>query len=155
MGFESGRVFFKPNLLGMMELLPKTILKSPKHGNSLLQYLFNLQDHYQLIGLYPQAFELNQAVLDKNVEENAISLRYFKMGAIFELFGQNDKALHFLNKVWLLQQIGDRQGEGATLNNISQIYDAKRRLRQRLALFGTKSGHSAANRRPSRRGQRL
>jgi tetratricopeptide (TPR) repeat protein len=104
---------------------------------------FSIQDYYQLIGLYPQAFELNQAVLDKSIEEQFISIALFNMGAIFNLFSQDDQALTLYEKSLAInKKIGDRKGEGATLNNISQIFSAKgdydtalRYLEQSLAIM--------------------
>jgi tetratricopeptide (TPR) repeat protein len=87
---------------------------------------FRLQNHYQLIGLYPRAFELNQAVLEKDVDEktNAEALNY--NGMMLFRVGQYDTALGYLEQsLAIRQQIGDRKGEGTTLNNISLIYDAK------------------------------
>jgi len=87
---------------------------------------FNIQNHYQLIGLYQQAFELNQTVLEKNIDAktNAEALNYNGMMSI--IVGDYDLALSYLEQsLTIQQQIGDRQGEGATLNNISQIYDTK------------------------------
>jgi tetratricopeptide (TPR) repeat protein len=87
---------------------------------------FQLQNHYQLIGFYPRAYELNQAVLEKDVDEKSISIALFNKGAIHKLFGQNEQALAlYQQSLEICRKIGDRQGEGTTLNNISLIYDAK------------------------------
>jgi len=87
---------------------------------------FGIQDHYQHIGLYPMAFELNQAVLEKNIDAktNANASNY--NGMMLLAVGQYDTALRYLEQSLVIRkQICDRQGEGMTLNNISQIYDAK------------------------------
>jgi len=87
---------------------------------------FRLQDHYQLIGLYPQAFELNRVVLEKNVEEKFNAFALFNMGAIFKLFGQYDKALELYEQSLAInKKIGDRRGEGTTLNNLATTAHAK------------------------------
>ncbi|WP_020534535.1 tetratricopeptide repeat protein [Lewinella cohaerens] len=87
---------------------------------------FRLQDHYQLIGLYQKAFELNQAVLEKNVAEKSIGMALFNMGAVLNLYGQNDQALQlYKQSLAITQQIVDRQGEGAILSSIGLIYHAK------------------------------
>ena len=112
---------------------------------------FRLQGHYQRIGFYPKAFELNQAVLGKNIDEktNADALNY--NGIMLCSVGQYDTALRYLEQsLTITQQIGDRLGEGTTLNNISQIYHAKgdydtalRYLEQSLAIMqqiGDRSG---------------
>ena len=115
---------------------------------------FFLEDHYQLIGLYPQAFELNKTVLEKNVTERSIAIALFKMGAIFNLYGQNDQALErYEQSHAIVKKIGDRQGEGTTLNNISSIYSAKgdydtalRYLEQALAIqqqIGNRQGEGS------------
>ena len=87
---------------------------------------FRLQDHYQLIGFYQRAFELNQAVLAKNIDAKTNALALNNNGMMLHRVGQYDAALPcFEQSLVIDQEIGDRQGEGATLNNISQIYDAK------------------------------
>jgi ABC-type dipeptide/oligopeptide/nickel transport system ATPase subunit len=87
---------------------------------------FRLQNHYQLVGLYQRAFELNQAVLQKTVNEKYISIALFNTGAIFKLFGELDKALLYYEKSLLIdKKIGDRKGEGATLNDLATIAYAK------------------------------
>jgi tetratricopeptide (TPR) repeat protein len=57
---------------------------------------FNLQNHYQLIGLYPQAFELNQAVLEKNVAEKSISISAKDFAPGFYLFKTGQTSRRFL-----------------------------------------------------------
>ena len=48
------------------------------------------------------------------------------LGLIAKIFGQLDTALHYLEKRLIdARNKNDRKGEGTTLNNISQIYDAK------------------------------
>ena len=87
---------------------------------------FRLQNQYQLIGLNQRALELNRAVLGKNVEERSIGKALFNMGAILNLYGQNEQALELYKRsLAIRQQIGDRQGEGATLNNIGQVYKVR------------------------------
>jgi tetratricopeptide (TPR) repeat protein len=87
---------------------------------------FRLQNHYQLIGFNQKAFELNQTVLAKNVGEKSISNALFNLGAILKLYGQNEQALAlYAQALEIDRKIGNRKGEGTTLNNISQIYAAK------------------------------
>jgi tetratricopeptide (TPR) repeat protein len=51
---------------------------------------------------------------------------YNRLGLIYKLYGKNDEALIYYEKELIIEKkIGDRQGEGATLNNISQIHDAR------------------------------
>ncbi|MCC7224075.1 MAG: tetratricopeptide repeat protein [Chitinophagales bacterium] len=87
---------------------------------------FKIQGFYQHIGLYRQAIDLNQAVFDKKIDRktNADALNYKGM-ADFSL-GQYATALDYLKKsLAISQEIGDRSGEGRTLNNISQIYKVR------------------------------
>ncbi|WP_421797698.1 tetratricopeptide repeat protein [Haliscomenobacter sp.] len=146
--------FFKAQPTWDDEILAKNYFELAEAWPQFASTSFNLQDHYQLIGLYSQAFELNQAVLTKKVEEKHISIALFNMGAIFKLFGQNDQALELYEQSLTIdKKIGDRQGEGATLNNISQIYYAKgdydtalRYLEQSLAIrqqIGDRQGEGA------------
>ena len=87
---------------------------------------FRLQGFYQRQVLYPQALQLNQAVLDRNIDDttNAKALNY--SGLALDSIGQYDNALICYQKsLSISQQIGDKSGEGTTLNNISQIYKAR------------------------------
>ncbi len=105
------------------EVLAKHYFEIAEAWQQFADSSFRLQDHYQLIGLYQQALELNQAILEKNVEEKSISIALFNMGAIFRLFGQNDKALELYEASLVIdKKIGNRQGQGASLNNIGNIH---------------------------------
>ncbi|MDX2280338.1 MAG: tetratricopeptide repeat protein [Saprospiraceae bacterium] len=134
--------YFKEQPTWGDEILAKDYFEIAEDWQRFAITSFGIQNHYQLIGLYPQAFELNQAVLDKNVEERSIAPALFNMGTIFNLFGQNDQALALYEQSLAInKKIGDRKGEGATLSNISQIYDTKgdydtamRYLEQSLAI---------------------
>ncbi|WP_373548206.1 tetratricopeptide repeat protein [Haliscomenobacter sp.] len=87
---------------------------------------FSIQAHYQLIGLYQQAFELNQAVLEKNIDAKTNAIALNSNGAILFRVSDYDTGLPFLEQsLDIMQQIGDRKGEGVTLNNISQFYYIK------------------------------
>ena len=136
------------------ELLAKDYYEVAEAWQKFASTSFRLQGHYQLIGLSPQALELNQAILDKSVEEKSISTALFNMGAIHYLFGHYDQALSLYDQcLSIYKKIGDRQGDGATLNSISQIYDAKgdydtalRYLEQSLAIsqqIGDRQGEGA------------
>lgn len=89
---------------------------------------FQLEKHYQLIGLNQKAFELNQAVLEKNIsiEINAYALN----NNAFVLCRDKkvETALHYFEQsLVIMQQMGNRQGEGAILNNIGkEIYATKK-----------------------------
>ena len=146
--------YFTAQLTWGDELLAKDYFEVAEAWQQFASTSFRLQGHYQLIGLYPQAFELNQAVLEKNVEEKSISTALFNMGAIHDLFGHYDQALSLYDRCLSIdKKIDDRQGEGATLNNISQIYSAKgdydtalRYLEQSLAItkqIGDRKGEGA------------
>jgi len=87
---------------------------------------FRLQGHYQLIGFYQRAFELNQAVLAKNIDAKTNARALNNIGQIYKVKGDYDTALRYWEQsLAIYQELGDRQGEGTTLNNISQIYQAK------------------------------
>ena len=104
---------------------------------------FLLQDYYQLIGFNQRAFEFNQIVLAKNIEEESTSTALFNMGKILKLYGQNEEALELYEKSLVIKRkIGNRQGEGAILNSLATIaqtkgnYDtALRYLEQSLAIL--------------------
>jgi len=134
--------FFKAQPTWGDEILAKNYFELAEAWAQFASTSFNIQNHYQLIGLYPQAFELNQAVLARNIDAktNADALNF--NGIMLHSVGDYDTALRYLEQsLVILQQIGDRKGEGATLNNISQIhkvrgdYDiALRYLEQSLAI---------------------
>jgi tetratricopeptide (TPR) repeat protein len=87
---------------------------------------FRLQSHYQLIGLYQRAFELNQAVLVRNInaKTDANALNY--NGMMLISVGDYETALTYLEQSLAInQQIGDRQGEGETVNNLATTAHAK------------------------------
>ena len=51
---------------------------------------------------------------------------YAQLGVIYKIFGKFDVALSYHEKALLIvQKKGDRQNEGTTLSNISQIHDAR------------------------------
>ena len=61
--------------------------------------------------------------------------------------GDYDKALAYLEQsLKIRQQIGDRSGEGTTLNNISQIYDARGDYDKALAYLEQSLKITAADR---------
>ena len=87
---------------------------------------FFLQDHYQLIGFNKRAFELNQVVLVKNIDDEFTSIALFNMGKILKLYGQNKESLELYERsLEICRNIGDRQGEGSTLRHIGLIYSTK------------------------------
>ena len=109
-----------------------------------------LSDGYYNANLFAKA--LHYALYTYEVLKSATQWNITnRAGLILQLFGNSDAALIFYeqNRIYL-QQIGDRSGEGTTLNNISQIYDAKgdydtalRYLEQSLAIqqqIGDRSG---------------
>ena len=108
------------------EILAKDYFEIAEAWQDFAATSFRIQGLYQRIGLYQQAFDLNQAVLDKNIDDktNADALNYNGMAHLS--LGQYNTALGYLEQsLAIMQEIGDRKGEGTTLNNISQIYDAK------------------------------
>ena len=112
---------------------------------------FRLEGHYRLIGLYPAARALTEAVLVKNISPVRNAKAMNSLGVLGLSVGDYETALAYLQQSLAIQQkIGDTSGEGTTLNNISQIYDARGDyetalgyLQQSLAIhqqIGDKSG---------------
>jgi tetratricopeptide (TPR) repeat protein/thymidylate kinase len=84
---------------------------------------FFIEDHLRMKGLYGQAYELSKSVLEKQISDEYNSRAYSSLGIILQLYGQLDNALSlFQQSLKITQEIGDRQGEATTLNNIGQIY---------------------------------
>lgn len=140
--FELGNYFNEQSSLGDDELA-KEYYEIAEAWEEFTSASFWLQDHYQLIGFYQKAFELNQIVLEKNINDktNADALNYNGMMLISK--GQYDFALRYLKQsLNIRQQIGESQGESMTLNNFSQIYAAQgdynmalQYLEQSLAIY--------------------
>jgi tetratricopeptide (TPR) repeat protein len=87
---------------------------------------FRLQNHYEMIGLNQRVIELNQAVLEKNINEKRNSHALSNIAYLFLKTGNYGKALPiFEQSLEFCRKTGDRLGEGATLNNISQIHTVK------------------------------
>ena len=61
----------------------------------------------------------------QRLQEETPALTINRLGLIYKLYGQLDKALFFYQKnLSLYQKNHDKALEGTTLNNISQIYDS-------------------------------
>ncbi len=119
-------VFFKENASLDNHELAKDYFEKAEAWAEFAEVSFNLESHYRLIGFYQKAFELNQEVLQKNIDEKSNAYAYTSLGLILQVYGQLDQAMALYEKsLAIRQQIGDRSGEGTTLNNISQIYYAK------------------------------
>jgi tetratricopeptide (TPR) repeat protein len=124
------------------DILAKDYFEIAEAWQNFAATSFKLQNYYQLIGLNQKAFELNQAVLEKKAEGKSIALALFNKGAILNLFGQNDQALELYEQSLAInKKISNRQGEGATLNNLATTAYAKsdydtalRYLEQSLAI---------------------
>ena len=108
------------------EELAKDYYEISEAWGEFAEVSFNLENHYRLIGFYQKGFELNQAIVAKNIDEKTNADAYNRLGLILKLLGQLDRAQALYEQsLAIQQQIGDRSGEGTTLNNISQIYAAK------------------------------
>lgn len=93
---------------------------------SFAETSFLLQDIYQLSGLHAQAIALNQAVLVKDIPERWISIALSNLGMGLKLQGQLEIAFSYYEEsLAIKRKIGDKAGESALLNNISQIYESK------------------------------
>jgi tetratricopeptide (TPR) repeat protein len=87
---------------------------------------FQLQGHYKLRGLNQKAFELNQAVLEKNIGDATNTIAINNNGLILHLVGNSNIALQYFEKsLSIVKQNGDRYGEGVAFNNISLIYSSR------------------------------
>jgi tetratricopeptide (TPR) repeat protein len=106
--------------------LAKGYFETAEAWGDFTKISFRLQNQYQLVGLYQRAFELNNTVLVRNIndESNAIALNC--NGMMLLSIGDYETALiYFENSLKISRQIEYLQGEGVTLNNIGLIYDAK------------------------------
>ncbi len=150
---QAGEYFTRQSTLND-QILARDYFEIAEAWGQFAQTSFTIQNHYQLIGLYPQALELNQTVLEKNTEEKFISTALFNQGVILKLFGQYDQALALYKQALTIdKKIGDRKGESATLNNLATIAHAKgdydtalRFLEQSLTItqeIGDRKGESA------------
>lgn len=117
--------FFKTQSTWDDEILAKNYFELAEAWPQFINTTFKIQEHYQLIGLYQQAFELNQAVLAKNIDAQTNAIAFNNFGTILIILGDYDTASRYLEQsLGIQQQIGDRQGEGATLNNLATIAHA-------------------------------
>jgi tetratricopeptide (TPR) repeat protein len=77
---------------------------------------------YYRANLFAKSLHFSLAVhqtLQERTQWNIVNLA----GLVFDLFGNYERALQLYQRsLGMVQQIGDRSGEGTTLNNISQIY---------------------------------
>lgn len=96
----------------------KDVEKLNDLGNRLSSFYYNTSQFRQSLVFARRT----EAIAGERTEERVLNL----LGLLFQLFGKLDAALHFLERS-LADQLrhGNRQGEGVTLSNISQIYDAK------------------------------
>ncbi len=118
--------YFKDKLNWGDDELAKDYFEIAEAFDDFARISFRLQSHYQLRGLYQRAFELNESVLEKNINDKTNTDSLNNIGIILQTLGNYDQALEYLEKsLSITQRIGYLAGEGAALNNISQIYDSK------------------------------
>ena len=108
----------------------RKILKSYREDRKNREIVKNIAtSHYLCAKSFASDFmqEKAEKEIEKAVtlnENNADYLGFY--GVILFSQAKYEKALKYLTKSLAIQQeIGDKAGEGATLNNISQIYDAQ------------------------------
>jgi len=67
------------------------------------------------------------ALLDENPDQNKFRAKLLdSLGRLHQAIGNLDNALeHYEQSLSIQQEIGDKAGEGSTLNNISQIFKAR------------------------------
>ena len=84
-----------------------------------------LSGFYDSVSLYRSALHYALQASEVLGAKTSASLLN-RLGMIYHLYGQYETALAYLQRsLTILQEIGDRAGEGTTLNNISQIYKAR------------------------------
>ncbi|MFN8304082.1 MAG: tetratricopeptide repeat protein [Saprospiraceae bacterium] len=87
-------------------------------GVTLTNFYYNVQ-------AFPVAYDFAQRA-EALAGEGTDYRILINLGLILQLYGRLSDALQFLERsLAAAKQSGDRKGEGTTLNNISQIYDAK------------------------------
>jgi tetratricopeptide (TPR) repeat protein len=125
--FLAGEYFSKRDEVSVSEgELAKDYFEIAEAWEDFAKISFRLQKHYQLIGLYQRAFELNQSVLEKNIDNQTNANSLNSNGSILYSLGDYETALTYFEQSLLIsQQIGSHNVEGATLNNISQIHMVK------------------------------
>jgi len=71
--------------------------------------------------------------LQNNVSKELRDNIYFQLGKIFDSIGKYNESLNYYKKSLKIQvEIGDKRGEGTTLNNIATVYKARGELAKAL-----------------------
>lgn len=112
-------------LLHELELLQANPNFNPREKVDLLK---SIEDTWINLQEFKKAYECILKILEfESLLSQQERTHYFnELGLIYMFFGDYEKAFQYLEQsLKLAQDIGDRKGEGTTLNNISQIYDAK------------------------------
>ncbi len=118
--------FFRDQPTWDDELLAIDYFKQAESWEDYATAAFRLAGHYRLTGLYPAAWTLNEEVLSHNISPKQNANAMNSLGILSISTGDYETALTYLEQsLTIQQQIGDKKGEGTTLNNISQIYDAR------------------------------
>ncbi len=108
------------------EILAKEYFEAAENWEDFANTSFNLQNHYQLIGTYEKAYNLNWRLLEKEIGERNKGVSYNNLGLIFKIKGKLDRALYFYHQgLEIAKKLNNRKGESVILNNISLIYSAK------------------------------
>ena len=123
--FWTGEYFEKNTSLKNHELA-REYYEIAEAWKEFVRISFKLQNYYQLVSFYQRAFELNQVILDKRFNEISYAEALLNNGLILKFYGKLEEALkNYLISLEIVRKESHLQGEGAVLNNISQIYYVK------------------------------
>ncbi len=115
-------IYFRDQPTWEDEILAKNYFEQAEAWEDFARAAFRLEGHYRLIGAYGEAWRLNQEVLEKDIPLLLTGQGYNQLGIIGVSVGDYGRALGYLEQSLKIQQeIGDRSGEGATLNNLATL----------------------------------
>ncbi len=115
--------YFKEQPIWSDDELAKDYFEIARAWEEFAQACLRIQNFYQSACFYQKTFELNNAVLERNISAKTNADALNNNGLNFLYIGNNDIALPYLMQALSIRkQINDRQGEGKTLNNLSEIY---------------------------------
>lgn len=108
LAFKAGQ-YFQQQPTWADEIVAKDYYEIAEAWEAFAKTSFKIQGHYQIIVLYPQAIDLNQAVLKKNVPPIITAEAANYLGMLNHYKGDYDTALKFLKQsLSIRQEIGDR-----------------------------------------------
>ncbi len=120
---EAAGEYFEPKSTWEDKILAKDYFEKAKVWGRFVNISFELQNHFQGIGLYEKARSINEDIVkyDITAEYNAIALS--NIGRIHHIKENYPSALDSYNSsLVIFIRLENHENEAATLNNISQIY---------------------------------